>query len=364
MFRKRIVDLCVWMRRLILEKGIAFNDLVPGNLSIRNNRFTFFICISFVDAAICSDLLTDPILLSSCKDSIKVIWFTAGNGHNKLCWGENNVQVIAQSKKIPGWVTDSMVQVWRHEAGVKFSEFRKRENYYILSDQKILGPFYFKPLPSKDTPVKFLLTSDFQCRPRCAQTMTEARRFCEDIDAILHAGDFGPNVSAKYWLLHNCGVFNLIQGTAQVTIENKIFKGAAFTQKILLFPAYGNHDSVDGKQFPWERFNQIFFPEKGVSPPYYSMRFGNVFLIFLAVAKVPGEKYSYVSINETSPQYRWLVQELQLEACRNAKLRIVMMHHPLYTLKPVGDPLCVLDSKEYSQVNLRWLKSHRFPLRD
>lgn len=125
---------------------------------------------------------------------------------------------------------------------------------------------------------------------------------------------------------------------------------------------------VNDHSFNTKTFDELFsqptpadrdrdHPETG--PRYYATTFGDIRLISLDVAQIwrhylldPGTRGRYQEraadlgiprnwghgqhifepIEQGSPQYRWLQQELSGDAFRNARYKVVMMHHPPHSL--------------------------------
>jgi hypothetical protein len=113
-------------------------------------------------------------------------------------------------------------------------------------------------------------------------------------------------------------------------------------------------------------FNTITYEEILTMPSnspggetYYSVQFGDVYLITLYATRIwrtgrvgpnalskyaeptfdsenPGSwgygEFIFEPINKGSEQYNWLVDELNSEAFKNAKYKVVMLHHPLHAL--------------------------------
>ncbi|MEN8446678.1 MAG: metallophosphoesterase, partial [Cyanobacteria bacterium J06555_13] len=100
-------------------------------------------------------------------------------------------------------------------------------------------------------------------------------------------------------------------------------------------------------------------PDGGETQQYYALSFGDVRLVSLYVTQIwrspelsPTTKGRYresraslsapetwgygqhifEDIRQGSPQYNWLAQELASDAFKNAKYKIVMLHHPPHTL--------------------------------
>ncbi|MCF7852619.1 MAG: metallophosphoesterase, partial [Simkaniaceae bacterium] len=193
-----------------------------------------------------------------------------------------------------------------------------------------------------------------------------AKNIIGNFDAIFYAGDFGNAINRyDYWFTHSAALFASLQGKAKVEINGDIYKGAELIQTIPIIPAFGNHDVPDFGQIKinprvpeWQFFNNIFsLPLDETSrAPYYSIKMGKQYLIVLPVARVYQSDFSYVPIEEGSEQYQWLLNELHSEEFQEAEFRVVMMHHPIYTLNP--DPfnfICTTKEKFFLIKNINSL---------
>ena len=132
-------------------------------------------------------------------------------------------------------------------------------------------------------------------------------------------------------------------------------------------------DWIKNNSFNTDTYEEIFsFPNRS---HYYAVTFGDIRLVVLQVTNIwrsPSlkdnvkgrykeskrdldnpEKWGYgqhifEAIKKGSAQYQWLEEELNSEAFKQAKYKIVMFHHPVHTLggnivPPYTDPLQNLD---------------------
>lgn len=96
--------------------------------------------------------------------------------------------------------------------------------------------------------------------------------------------------------------------------------------KTPVYVARGNH------AYGSPHFAKYFsFPDKR-HETYYSIQVGNAYFIFLDNAKAdfPDKNY-YLDVDEDSPQYQWLVQQLSCAAAQRAEWLCVVAHVPCYS---------------------------------
>ncbi|MGF1542814.1 MAG: metallophosphoesterase family protein [Pleurocapsa sp.] len=151
---------------------------------------------------------------------------------------------------------------------------------------------------------------------------------------------------------------------------------------------------LKNNSFNSDTYEEIFSLPNGQK--YYAVTFGDIRLIVLYVtniwrtpdldADVPGryqekiadldspQKWGYgqhifEAIAQGSPQYNWLERELQSEAFKQAKYKIVMFHHPPHTLggnivPPYTDPQPVMEYGEDGTWRSRsaspWVRSRHY----
>ncbi|MCD8487000.1 MAG: metallophosphoesterase family protein [Desertifilum sp.] len=213
------------------------------------------------------------------------------------------------------------------------------------------------------------------------------------------------------------------------------YTGGSLIQYAPLFPAVGNHEimgrfstemgindqfndaypreaakqlypladleEIKDRSFNIDTYSEIFsLPERsGQKQPYYAVTFGDIRLIVLYVTNIwrspdlsPGtrgryqereqdlenpEKWGYGQhifepIQQGSPQYQWLTQELQRPEFQQAKYKIVMFHHPPHTLgdnivPAYTDPVQIKErdaTREITQIRYEYPKEADYIIRD
>lgn len=248
--------------------------------------------------------------------------------------------------------------------------------------------------PSPGMPLSILLTSDHQLKPMVAANLQKVVETV-DIDAVFMAGDL-VNIPdrASEWFDDNRGgaFFPCLQGRANYELAKTVYKGGEIIQHAPLFTAIGNHelmgrfakggnlnDEFDaviprtaqpkGKDERWlkdnsfntDTYEEIFtLPEsRSGGKTYYATTFGDVRLVVLYATNMwrspnidndTRGKYQerkqdlnnpdawgygqviFEAIARGSLQYNWLVQELNSPEFKQAKYKIVMLHHPPHSL--------------------------------
>ncbi len=256
-------------------------------------------------------------------------------------------------------------------------------------------PFTLASNPTPDTPLKILLTSDHQLKPMTAANLQKVVETIGRVDAVFFAGDL-VNIPdrASEWFDDDRGgaFFPVLQGRANYQLGDTIYQGGEIIQYAPLFTALGNHEvmgqfsptkslkdqfydsipqSVAKKLYPQEdiknnSFNTDTYEEIFTLPEsqpggkkYYAVTFGDIRLVVLYVTNMwrspstePDVKGRYQEsirdldspenwgygqhvfepIGQDSTQYRWLKAELASDAFKQAKYKIVMLHHPPHTL--------------------------------
>ena len=274
--------------------------------------------------------------------------------------------------------------------------------------------FTLAPLPKPGTPLKILLTSDHQIKPMVAANLQSCVETVGRVDAVWFAGDL-VNVSdrASEWFDDNCGgaFFPCLQGRANYKINNTYYTGGQIIQHAPMFTCIGNHEimgrfartkslndefddtiprtiaqklygkkSLKDNSFNTDTYEEIFtLPEsKEGGKTYYATSFGDVRLVVLYATNMwrtpnmdadakgryrerdPDLKTSenwgygqhiYEAIAKGSKQYNWLVQELNSPEFKQAKYKVVMLHHPPHSLggnivPAYTDPVQIIESDE------------------
>ncbi len=274
--------------------------------------------------------------------------------------------------------------------------------------------FSLTPTPTPSTPLKILLTSDHQIKPMVAANLQKVVETVGQVDAVWFAGDLA-NIPdrASEWFDDNRGgaFFPCFQGRAKYAIEHNgiqtTYTGGQIIQSAPMFPCIGNHEimgrfakkeslnaefndtipravalnlygqeSLKDNSFNTDTYEEIFsLPGEKT---YYAVSFGDVRLVVLYATNMwrytstdGGHKgkygepeadlnnpenwgygqHIYEPIAKGSKQYNWLVEELNSPEFKQAKYKVVMLHHPPHTLgdnivPAYTDPVQIIERHE------------------
>jgi hypothetical protein len=256
-------------------------------------------------------LLSDPFLQLPTKTTVNVVWFTEFLGdfpQGMLCdrhlvkYGNQLEQsTIAKTTKLSRVREDQDSQIdnppaksarniWRHEATVTNLTPNERLPYQVVSSQGKevyrSDVFTLASLPTPDTPLKILLTSDHQLMPMVAANLEQVVKTVDRVDAVFFPGDL-VNVSdrASEWFDDRRGgaFFPSLQGKANYQLKldgnTTTYRGGEILQHAPLFTAIGNHE-VMGKVSDNLTLKQEFAqpqPRKVATDSYQSkMKQGNL----------------------------------------------------------------------------------------
>ena len=289
-------------------------------------------------------------------------------------------------------------------------------------------------------PLRILLTSDHQLKPMVAANLQQVATTVGAIDAVLLAGDLvNVPDRASEWFDDAMGgaFFPCLQGRAARSLHGTVYRGGALIQHAPLFTALGNHEvmgrlgqatDLNGefndaiprwaaqqlagdrplsvtelvdRSFNTRTYDQILTPPGAAGRHYYATSLGDVRLVVLSVAQAwrspmltgdrPGRfregqpadpqswgwgQHIFESIAPGSPQDQWLQAELASPAFRQARYRVVMLHHPPHTLgdnsvPPFTDPVQAIDRDAKGQITAvrysyprdrDWIAQHLSPL--
>ncbi|HEX8628074.1 MAG TPA: metallophosphoesterase, partial [Catenuloplanes sp.] len=195
-----------------------------------------------------------------------------------------------------------------------------------------------------------------------------------ELDGVLLAGDL-VNVPdrASDWFDSAAGpaFFATMTGRAHGQVAGHTWRGAPLLQHTPLFPVIGNHEVMgrwsdtatlteqfhDTRPDDWDvtTYEELFpLPASPAGGPrWWSRTIGDVHVIALFATRMwqsdertfqetPADlahprrwgrgQFPFAPLGPDSAQYRWLERELAAPACRAARLRVVMFHHPSHGL--------------------------------
>lgn len=243
-------------------------------------------------------LLSDPFLQLPTENTVNVAWFTEFEGdYHVVKYGDNlvkegvqgslkdfsdqqlNQKAIANTIKLSrvredqdSQLTDppskSFRNIWRHEATVTGLKPNQRVPYKVesIKNKEVISSdvFTLTSLPTAETPLKILLTSDHQLMPMTSANLSQVVQTVGQVDAVFFPGDL-VNVPdrASEWFddLRGGAFFPGLQGRANYQLERNgvttTYHGGEIIQHAPLFTAIGNHE-VMGKVSPESSLKEEF----------------------------------------------------------------------------------------------------------
>ena len=270
--------------------------------------------------------------------------------------------------------------IWRHEAFVDklplyHGKSEEKIPYRIVSDQDTSEIYTLQAKAQPGTPLKILLTSDIQDKNLCAANFQKVYETVGNVDAIFVNGDIPFAADRAYdWFDGENAFFKVLQGTASHFINEVPYCGGVLMQNAPTYAAIGNHDIMGNyntfsslhAQFSNaakpDKFNTVTWEEVfTVSQPerkerrYYAETMGDVRVVVLEIvnawrssivgtkgkySEIPGASNDefgfgqmiFEPITPGSKQLQFLEQELQSEAFKTAKYKMVMFHWQHHSL--------------------------------
>jgi hypothetical protein len=215
-------------------------------------------------------VLSDPMLQNPQADSVRVVWFTEGEG------GEHYVRAGAMFERRFDAVTTPMTRmledrdsqvfqtitagldtpgrrrIFRHEATVTGLTAGTRVPYVAISalpngTTVRSETFSLQPLPRNGQALRLLLSSDQQNFPMAAANFQKVEETFGQVDAVLFPGDFvsQPNRASEWFDRannSNPSFFQSLQGTMQRWNSAAVYKGGKILQNAALYGCLGNHE--------------------------------------------------------------------------------------------------------------------------
>lgn len=230
------------------------------------------LCLKLLAQPPNSTLLSEPFLQLPDTNSVNVVWFTEFPGvEHRVIYGDDLKRTVKASTMLmsrfredadsnlgnntPQQITER--SIWRHEALIEDLSPGKRVPYRAISVEERDGQrteissqvYRLSPLPQPGTPVKILLTSDYQLKPMVAANLQKVVETIGQPDAVFLAGDLidVPDRASEWFDDARGGAFfPCLQGRARYELtknETKtIYRGGEIIQYAPLFTAIGNHE--------------------------------------------------------------------------------------------------------------------------
>ncbi|MCP4695635.1 MAG: hypothetical protein GY862_02130 [Gammaproteobacteria bacterium] len=315
-----------------------------------------------------------PYLQNPSETGIVVSWISEGN--------RSPCKVFVESDKIHKIFIPSSFRMahmkswWINEAILQELKPDTEYRYYLQCNKNKHGYYAFTTKPAKNSALKILLLSDHQTKPMVRSTCKAIAHYLKKnkVNLILFAGDlpdYPDNPEEWFYNADKNGFFETLAG------ENKIL------QNITILPTVGNHEmggyyngSDPVKSFlsstpaNWNTvsYEEVFnlpqladkyqqmrenrYKGKQITSggeAFYAMRYGNSFIVSLFVARkwVPGNhekktgetyekikgygRFIFEPVKRGSVQFNWLEEQLDSSQAKDAELKIVFFHHPVYT---------------------------------
>ncbi len=215
------------------------------------------------------DVLSEPMLQNPASDSVRVVWFTEGEGGTHYVRAGDGFarRFEATSTRMSRLFEDSSSQVFqritsglsdpqqrpvfRHEAIVNGLTAGQRVPYVAITERADgavrSGEYSLQPLPATGQPVKLLLSSDQQNNAMAIANYQKVEETVGRVDAVLFPGDFvsTPNRASEWFdrvALNNPSFFQSIQGTMRRWNPGAVYTGGEILQHAPLYGSLGNHE--------------------------------------------------------------------------------------------------------------------------
>jgi hypothetical protein len=229
-------------------------------------------------------------------NSIVVQWNTVDPQKTLLLWGDNEVCSNVFEREEPV-----------HEHLVKISGLEQESKYYyrvVIGDDSTECEYFYTAKPSTTEQVNFFVISDtspyagFGSTPQQLEVADQVLK--TEYDFGLHGGDVNQHHGEEYDLVF-------------YQPYKDILKNAP------IFPCVGNHDTVYDNTFTYQTSFNLPHNNPDSTERYYSFNYGHAHFISIDTNSpyIPG-----------SPQYEWLVQDLQSDMRSETMWTFAYFHKP------------------------------------
>lgn len=292
------------------------------------NRPAFLLLIFVCTNTLAQTITRIPYLQKPSSTGMTIRWRTDQSVKGKVIYKkEGGSQSLSLLEEVP---------VFNHEIELKGLEPDTKYSYQIATESKILNDsekLFFTTLPSKESPkpIRIWAMGDFGDFTK--------KSYIDNQNAVYSSfKKFNKDQPIDLWMwlgdnAYCCGSDNQYQ-----TGVFEYFSPDFFAQTpIVSIP--GNHEyyfatgSETTRQIPY--FDLISVPTKGETggvpsgnKAYYSFDVGNTHFIALDSYGLDDGKKLY---DWDSPQYQWLLQDLEENSKKGNMWTVVYLHHPPYT---------------------------------
>jgi hypothetical protein len=238
-----------------------------------------------------------PYLQNVNKNAITVMWETNVPSDSRVYFGTTATYDKSNHK-------EEKVKI--HRVRLTGLQPEQLYHYRIQSGKAACADNTFRTGVHVKTPFKFSVYGDSRTDPvaheRVINAMIEKKS-----DFVINVGDVvGTGQYEEWGREHFYPIRNLSKNTTMfIAIGNHEYNVATLDRRVIWF-----ENLVDQ---PLNKY-------------WYSINYGNSHFIFLDTAK----EYP-TDIPPESEQYKWLIQDLQSDSCKNATWRFVFFHHPIYS---------------------------------
>jgi 3',5'-cyclic AMP phosphodiesterase CpdA len=291
-------------------------------------KTTFFLLFLIWNSSFAQTITRIPYLQKPTSTSMTVRWRTDQSIKGKVYYTkEGTQQSLSVTEEVP---------VFNHEVEIIGLEPNTKYFYQIATESKVLQSsekMFFTTLPSKDLPkpVRIWAMGDFGDFTK--------KSYVDNQNAVYDSFkklNKDQAIDLWMWLGDNaycCGT------DTQYQLGVFEYFSADFFAKTPIVSVPGNHEyyyasgSEATRQIPYFDIISTHTKGEGGGVPsgnkaYYSFDIGNIHFIALDSYGLDDGKKLY---NWESPQYQWLLQDLEENSKKENMWTVVYLHHPPYT---------------------------------
>lgn len=237
--------------------------------------------------AISVQIIKGPYLQEVTESSIVIMWETDVSSDSQVDYGNG------------GQFVENATAVTIHEMTISGLTGDTQYDYHVTSGDAASSVNSFKTACGPTQPFRFVAYGDSRTGSNIHELVAQEIA-ADNPDIVIHTGDI------------------TLDGTAYSEWEPMFFTPAkVFMANTPTLPIIGNHENA----------SQLFFDFFSLpnNEQYFGFTYGCVRFVGFN---------SCIDFTPGSPQYNWLVTELESPAFSDAAWRVVYMHHPPYTSGP------------------------------